>query len=286
MAGQHIAPDRLTVLLSVVRRIQRVGLGVMVEPHPQRVGDWNFGRNEAARQALIGFWKDLAPALRAFPDTLTFPEIVNEPTDDAAGWNLLQARLFRIIRSALPHDMVVLTGADWASVDGLVAVEPVADRNVIYEFHSYEPTILTLLGSWDRTIDGTQLTDMPFPIGRSGCPNRIMAVRQPRAQAVMQYWCAQPHDAASVAATLDRAVTWGRDHHVLVALTEFGALGQLNAPARNAYLTAIRQAAESRHVPWGLWALDDQMGFDGVIAPSGRLSPLAPAVLDDLGLAR
>lgn len=286
MAGQHIAPDRLAVLLSIVRRIQAVGLGVMIEPHPQQVGNWDFGKNEAARQALVGFWTDLAPALRAFPAGLTFPETVNEPSDDAAGWNRLQARLFRIIRNALPHDMIVLTGANWGSVDGLVAVEPVADRNVIYEFHSYEPTILTLLGSWDATIDGSQLTGMPFPVGRQGCPEQVAAVRQPRARSVLQYWCSQPHDAGSEAATIDRAVAWGRDHHVMVALTEFGAVGTLNAPARNAYLAAIRQAAEQRHVPWGLWALDDQMGFDGQVTPSGRLSPLSPAVLDDLGLRR
>ena len=38
MEGRHIAPDKLEVILSVIRRLQRAGLGVMTDPHPQAGG--------------------------------------------------------------------------------------------------------------------------------------------------------------------------------------------------------------------------------------------------------
>ncbi len=276
MHGRRVAPGKLRVVLAIVRRVQRAGLGVMLEPHPQDVGHWDFGRNEEARRVLLGFWQDMAPALRGFPAGLTFPELVNEPTDDPAGWDRLQAQLLGVIRAALPQDTVVLTGTNWSSLDGLLKVQPVADADVVYTFHTYEPTLLTLLGIWDPGIDHDRLgAAIPFPATPDACRRAISEVVQAHTRAVMQYWCSQPHDEASIARDLGRATDWGRQHDVSVVMGEFGAVVTLNAPARDAYLRAMRHAAEGLHLPWSLWALDDQMGFN--LPVGGANVPVAAA---------
>ncbi len=286
MRGRHVAPDKLRVVLAIMRRVQRAGLGVMLDPHPQDVGHWDFGRNEEARRNLLGFWQDMAPALRGFPAGLTFPELVNEPTDDPAGWDRLQAQLLQVVRAALPQDTVVLTGTNWSSLDGLLKVQPVADANVVYVFHTYEPTLLTLLGVWDPGIDRRQLgASMPFPVGPDACRRAIAAVGQAHTRAVMQYWCSQPHDEATITADLRRATDWGRQHGVSVAMGEFGAVVTLNAPARDAYMRAMRHAAEGLHLPWSLWALDDQMGFNLPVGGAGGSIATAPGARA-LGVAR
>ena len=286
MRGRRVASDKLRVVLAIVRRVQRAGLGVMLEPHPQDVGHWDFGRNEEARRILLGFWQDVAPGLRGFPAGLTFPELVNEPTDDPAGWDRLQAQLLQVIRAALPQDTVVLTGTNWSSLDGLLKVRPVADANVVYAFHTYEPTLLTLLGVWDPGIDRNQLgAAMPFPVTPDACQRAISRVTQAHTRSVMQYWCSQPHDEASIARDLGRATDWGRQHGVSVVMGEFGAVATLNAPARDAYLRAMRHAAEALHLPWSLWALDDQMGFNLPVGNAGGRIASAPGARA-LGVAR
>ncbi len=286
MQGRRVAPDKLRVMLAIVRRVQHAGLGVMLEPHPQDVGHWDFANNEEARRILLGFWQDTAPALRGFPPGLTFPELVNEPTDDPAGWDRLQARLLQVVRAALPQETVVLTGTNWSSLDGLLKVQPVADANVVYVFHTYEPTLLTLLGEWDRGIDRNQLAAaIPFPVTPVACRRAIAEVTQAHTRSVMQYWCSEPHDEASIARDLGRATAWGRQHGVSVVMGEFGVVVTLNAPARDAYLRAMRHAAEGLHLPWSLWALDDQMGFN-LPAGNARGSIASAPGAQALGLAR
>lgn len=286
MRGNGIASDKLEAIVSAIERFQRAGLAVMVEPHPQNLGNWNLQTNADARQRLLGFWRDLAPALAHLPPSLTFPEVVNEPMfADPAQWDRMQGDLVAIIRAALPRNTIILAGADWSSINGLLRVKPVADRNVVYTFHTYEPQVLTLLASWEQGIDTASMAKLPFPVGDQGrCRAAVAGIQHQRTRDVANYWCSGRHDAATVAANIARAVKWGRDNGVSVALTEFGAVRALNEESRNAYLEAVRRAAEQARIGWGLWALDDSMGF--AIQP-GRYTastPLPPGVLRALGL--
>ena len=268
MQGRHIAPDKLAVIVRVIRRLQKAGLAVMTDPYPQGGGNWQLDKNPEAQQILLGYWRDLAPALKRLPVGLTFPELVNEPMSDPAAWTDLQARLLRVIRTALPDNTIVLTGTGWSSIDGLLKVQPVADRNVIYSFHTYEPSLLTLLGFWDKQIDKNDLAaHIPFPTSPQACHAAAAAARQDHDRGVIQYWCSHPQNETTLESDLRRATDWGHAHQVTVMITEIGAVGILNRPARDAYFSAMHQAATNLRLPWALWALDDQMGFD---RPVGR----------------
>lgn len=288
MQGSRIDREKLAAIVAAIERFQKAGLAVMVEPHPQNIGNWNFQDSAQAREKLFGFWRDLAPALAHLPPALTFPEVVNEPTfADPAKWDQMQTELVSIIRRSLPQNTIALAGADWSSIDGLLRVKPVADRNVVYTFHTYEPQILTLLASWEQGVDTSAMGKLPFPVtDRAQCEAAVSSIQHERTRAIANYWCSERHDAASVAANLDRAVKWGRENRVSVALTEFGAVQALNESARAAYLEAVRRAAEQARIGWALWALDDSMGF---AVPPGRYTAstrLQPSVMKALGLPR
>jgi hypothetical protein len=286
MRGARLDPARRDAVVAAVQRLQRAGLGVMVEPHPQQVGNWNLQDQPAARERLLGFWRDLAPALARLPTDLTFPEVVNEPQmEDPALWDRLQAELLGVIRAAMPEATVILTGINWSSIDGLLRVTPVADRNVIYSFHTYEPQLLALLAGWEQGVDTAALGRLPFPAAdRRRCEGAVAGIAHARTQAIANYWCSERRDATTVAANLRRAAAWGRRHGVAVAMTEFGASPALNAPAREAYLEAVRRAAEAERMPWALWALDDSMGFGVRPGRFTARTELTPGVLRALGL--
>ncbi len=288
MEGQHIAPDMLQALAAAIGRIERSGLGVMIEPHPEMMQHWNLQRDAGAREKLFGFWRDLAPVLRRFPAAMTFPELVNEPSlDDPAQWDALQARLVTQLRTTLPDSTVILTGTNWSSIDGLLKVRPIADRNVVYSFHTYEPQVLTLLAFWDSAVNKHQLAaNIPFPASDPAkCAAAIAPIADRHTHDVAKYWCSLHQDDASVERNLSRAVQWGKAHDASVAMTEFGASSELNAKARLAYLYAVRHSAEQLGLPWGIWGLDDQMGFGH--APAGLSTPdqLSAGVMQALGLA-
>ena len=64
------------------------------------------------------------------------------------------------------------------------------------------------------------------------------------------------------------AGAWSRRHHVALLAGEFGASQQLNAAARLAWLTAVREACEREGIGWALWGYDDVDGLRD--APAGR----------------
>jgi endoglucanase len=56
----------------------------------------------------------------------------------------------------------------------------------------------------------------------------------------------------------------------------------LNAPARLAWLGAVRETCEQQSIGWALWGYDDSMGF--ALRPPGGPRRLDPEVLRALGL--
>ena len=126
---------------------------------------WHLETGESDRADLATFWQTLAPALRVLDPRLTFPELLNEPVFPRAPgqWQALQDQLLHAVRIALPQYTVVLTGNDWGSVAGLTALRPVADGNVLYSFHFYEPAELTALAAYRSALDRVALARLPFP---------------------------------------------------------------------------------------------------------------------------
>ena len=223
--------------------------------------------------------------LRRFDPAATFPEVLNEPVfaGDPAAWARLQHEAVMAIRASLPANTIVLTGADWGSIRGLLSLPPESDPNVIYSFHLYEPAELTALGAYRPGLDAGSMARLPFPAAdQAACRATADAARDPPTADLMRFYCAQRWDVAKITARIAEAGAWGQRHHVAVIAGEFGAAQRLNVPARLAWLTAVREACEQQAIGWALWGYDDSMGF--ALRPPGDRRRLDPAVLRALGL--
>jgi hypothetical protein len=174
----------------------------------------------------------------------------------------LQHRVILIIRDSLPANTVVLTGADWGSVRGLLALSPEADRNVVYSFHFYDPPELTALGAYRPDLDQAAMARLPFPVSDPAPCGAVASATADQATAsLIRFYCALRWDAARLAARIAEAADWGRRNHVTVIAGEFGASALLNPPARLAWLAAVRTECERQRFGWALWGYDDSMGF-------------------------
>jgi endoglucanase len=274
--------DHLDVVTQAVARLERHGLSVIVSLHPV---DWHLETAPSDQARLLSARRSLAEALRRSDPAMTLPEVLNEPVFAAepAAWASLQLRALLTIRGVLPANTIVLTGADWGSVRGLLALRPEQDRNVIYSFHLYEPAELTALGAYRPGLDTAAMARLPFPVSDPGPCEAIAAttVDAPTA-GLIRFYCAMRWDADKVAARIAEATEWGRRNHVTVIAGEFGASERLNAAARLGWLAAVRAACEQQRFGWALWGYDDSMGFS-ISVPGARA--LDPGLLSALGMA-
>ncbi len=246
---------------------------------------WHLEASATDRLRLVSTWKLLARALAGLDQATLFPEVLNEPVfaDDPAAWEALQAETLAAIRQSLPTATAVLTGGRWGGVDGLLALHPVADPNVVYSVHFYEPMELTALAAYRPGLDQAALARLPFPAGDAAhCRDRL-AGADATTGAVGGWYCGGGWDAAHIGARLDAVAGWARAHDAAVWLGEFGATRQLNQDARLAWLRAVRNAAEARHIGWALWGYEDVMGL-GVPVPPGLRPALDRGTLAALGL--
>jgi endoglucanase len=275
-----IDPDvsDIPTVVAAIRRVQHLGLTVVVSPHPN---GWHL---ETDGDRLLAFWLRLAPALRPLGSAQTVPEVVNEPVfpGDPARWAKLQHTVLTAIRRSLPDATVVLTGQDWGSVGGLLAVTPEDDPNVVYSFHFYDPAELTSLAAYRPDLDRTALARLPFPVD-DACSATAGTVADAATRDLMRYYCSLGWDAAHLAAPIERAAAWGRLHHVSVLAGEFGASVALTAAARMAWLRATREAFETRGIGWALWGYDDVMGF-AISRPPALRPVLDRGILTALGM--
>jgi hypothetical protein len=275
------SPD---AILAAIARVEQHGLAAVVALFPD---DWQLESNTSDRSKLISAWRSLAVSLRHFDPRLTFPEILNEPvfSTNPGAWSLLQHQALVAIREALPKNTIVLTGADWGSVTGLLALPPEQDPNVVYSFHLYEPAELTSLDAYRPGLDAAAMALLPFPADdESICAAQARNTTDPPTADLIRFYCAQHWDAARVGARIASAGDWAKRNHVAVIAGEFGASQHLNTAARLTWLKTVRMGCEEQGFGWALWGYDDVMGF-GITAPSGR-AQIATEVLLALGLSR
>lgn len=261
-----------------VARLRRAGLGVVVALAPP---NWALETSATDRAALHAIWARLAPTLRDIDQTGVFPEILNEPvfTQNPSVWAALQTQILGGIRAAWPEATIILTGANWGSIDGLLALPPPTDGNVVYTIHFYEPAVLTALGAFEPALDRAALAALPFP-AVAGC---AVPTADPRSKAVAAYYCAQGWNAQMLTRRLALAAGWAQRHNAAILVGEFGASATLNAESRLAWLAASRRAFDGQKFGWALWGYDDIMGFN-LPRPPPQHPVLDPGLRAALGL--
>lgn len=273
-------PTVLSHLDTALGRLFAHDLGVVIVPNalPRRLED-----DSAYREGFIRFWGALAEHLRLRdPDRLLF-EVVNEPEFQGRPreWLDLQRRLVVEIRRHAPSHTLIASGSNWSSIDGLLEFAPLADPNVIYTFHFYEPATFTHQGaSW---AGQGSWRDIPFPTDSARCEVAVGAQTEARAARAVERYCRQRWDGAALAARLEQVDQWRRRYRVPVFAGEFGANCRAPREDRLDWIRQVRTGLEQRHIGWALWDFDTCFGLDAQRGVGGRLTA-NPDVLGALGL--
>lgn len=248
------------------------GLAVVFDVHPADEFKLRLRSDDRFVAAFTAFWRSLAAHLSARDPERLFLEILNEPmVEDAYRWMGIQAKLAAAIREAAPRHTIIATGPRWSAIDQLLLIEPLADPNVIYNFHFYEPHTFTHQGATWGADYWPHLRDLPYP----SSPEAVAAlpvVADETARGALREYGEQRWDAARVEREIALAAEWARRRGVALTCNEFGVYRRYTpAESRLRWIADVRAALEKHGIGWAMWDYAGSFAVapmkDGVAAP-------------------
>jgi aryl-phospho-beta-D-glucosidase BglC (GH1 family) len=258
------------------------GMSVVLDVHPSDEFKLRLRADDRFIAAFADFWRALAAHVAARDPERLFLEILNEPmVEDPYRWMGIQARFAAAVREGAPRHTIIAGGARWSSVDQLLLLEPLADRNVIYNFHFYDPHTFTHQGATWGADHWPYIKNVPYPSSPEAVA-ALPAVEQQSAQAALKNYGAERWNAGHIEQEISRAADWARRHGVALTCNEFGTYRAF-APAadRARWIEDVRTALERHGIGWAMW--DYAGGFAVVVKRDGTATP-NPQTLTALGL--
>lgn len=259
------------------------GLAVVLDLHPSDELKIKLRTDDRAVAALADFWRALARHVSARDPERLFLEIMNEPmAEDPFRWMGIQARVAAAIREGAPRHTIVATGPRWSSVEQLLLIEPVADRNVVYNFHFYEPHNFTHQGATWGADFWPYLKNVPYPSSPELVAPLLASIDNETARGALREYGEERWDAARVEREIARAAEWARVRNVPLTCNEFGVYRAYSPPAsRLRWIADVRTALERHRIGWAMW--DYAGGFGVAVRKDGR-AELDPDTAAALGL--
>jgi endoglucanase len=268
-----VQDDLWTVLDAFEQWTAAVGMSLTIDYH-EYDDSLNLASPASIDQA-VALWRTVAAhfAGNARPDL--FYELLNEPELSFGGsdptqaeWTAVATRMIAAIRTSDTFHSILFGDVNYYGIAQLVSREPLADDNVIYIFHDYEPFIFTHQGASWASMASTH--DIPYPYSaerwseyygdlgfNSSMPSWILAAAQ-------GYY--QTGNRAAVRNQMVQAKRWAVGHNVPVICNEFGAYDRTSRlEDRARYLADVVSIFEELEIPWQEWFL--VMDSSGAVLP-------------------
>jgi aryl-phospho-beta-D-glucosidase BglC (GH1 family) len=248
-------------------------LAVIVDIHPSDEFKVRINRNDRELEAFGKFWQALAQHLSTRDPESVFFEVINEPmVEDGYRWIGMQGKLISAIRSVAPQHTIIASGHRWSGLPELLFLTPYSDRNIIYNFHFYEPFTFTHQGA---TWGGPNLAfykNVPYP----SSPDRVSKILDTVDDDPARYNLLRYGEDGWNATRIDReigvAAAWAAKYHVPLTCNEFGTYRKVAPPAdRTDWIRDLRSALEKYGIGWTMW--DYAGGFAVVNKQDGHATP-------------
>jgi aryl-phospho-beta-D-glucosidase BglC (GH1 family) len=260
------------------------GLAVQIDVHPEDGYKQQLRNSDDAVDRLTMLWRNLAAHYAGRDPDRVFFEILNEPeVNDAFRWAGIQARLAAAIREAAPRNTIIATGPNYSNIGDLLTMHPLADGNVIYNFHFYDPHEFTHQGanwglSWWSYTHG-----IPYPPNDSTMQALLLEVPDAANRFSLENYWLDHWDAHRVRLVIDAAAAWGHANNVPLICNEFGAYRNSSDPVSRAnWIHDVRTAFEADGIGWAMW--DYRGGFGVVTKQDGQPAQVDGSVVGALGL--
>ena len=313
--------DKLVAgVLAAIAEIRGAGLKVVVDlhsiPHTAPTpGTEMYLKTDADFAAYLELVAKIGTAITTLPSADVAFEPINEPTIDCdwdqpkktkQRWPGMLKKLHAAARAAAPTLTLVLSGACWGSADGLSQINPrtIADDNIVWSFHSYEPFIFSHQGaSWTdeqmRFVEGLAFPPQPgqknkvlrLALAKLAASNLSKSAKRKMRKHLtsdLGNYFRKGYAERQARAPFVTVSAWAKRYGIpanRIMLGEFGVIrGDLAKPMtdaeRVALLRLMRVEAERRGFIWSAWSWSGSFG----ISKSDETREFSPLLLDALGL--
>jgi hypothetical protein len=260
-------------------------LAVQIDLHPEDSYKQQLRTSGEAVDRLTMLWRKLAAHYANRDPERVFFEILNEPeVYDPYRWAGIQARVAAAIREAAPRNTIIATGPNYSDIADLLAMHPLADGNVIYNFHFYDPHTFTHQGaSWGLPW-WSYTHGIPYPATESSMQELVKQVPDAANRYELENYWLDRWDGRRIHLLVDEAAAWAHDNQVPLICNEFGAFRNFSDPvSRASWIHDVRSALEADGIGWTMW--DYRGGFGVVTKEDGQPAQVDGTVVEALGLA-
>lgn len=282
--GKGPYADFLVRLDRAVDTILANHLAVIIDVHPSDEFKQQLRSGDSSVERFTELWRRLAARYANRDPDLVFFEVLNEPElNDAYRWAGIQARVAAAIRQAAPRNTLIAAGANYSSLPDLLRLEPLADGNVLYNFHFYDPHEFTHQGASWGVPWWSATHSIPYPATEDGMEKLLAEVPDAADRAELENYFLDDWNAHHIRALIDEAAAWARAHHVPLICNEFGAFREHTDPVSRAnWIRDTRTALEADGIGWTMW--DYRGGFGVVTKQDGQPARVDTAIVNALGL--
>lgn len=261
------------------------GLAVQIDLQPDDNYKLPLRTSDDAVERFTTLWRKLARHFANRDPKMIFFEILNEPeVSDPYRWAGIQAHVAAAIRQAAPLNTIIAAGANYSSLADLLALEPLADGNVIYNFHFYEPSEFAQQGATWSVPWWSYTHSIPYPATASSMQELLKQVPDAADRYQLENYWLDNWNAQHIRALIDEAAEWARANHVPVIANEFGVHRNYSDPVSRAnWIRDVRTALEADGIGWAMW---DYCGSFGLVTKQGgHTAQVDESVVQALGLS-
>jgi len=270
--------EYLKYLDNALDLILRQELAVIVDIHPSDEFKRQLNGSDRQIEAFSKFWQSLALHLSTRDPELVFLEVINEPmVEDGYRWLGIEAKLISAIRSGAPRHTIIASGHRWSGLPELLFMVPYADRNIVYNFHFYEPFAFTHQGATWAGANVPFYKNIPYPSSPENISKVLDTIEDEPARDNLRRYGEDGWNAARLDREIGAAAAWAMRYQVPLTCNEFGTFRKFAPPAdRAAWIRDMRIALEKYHIGWTMW--DYAGGFAVVNKENGHATPDAEVV--------
>ncbi|AMR30631.1 hypothetical protein A0256_03925 [Mucilaginibacter sp. PAMC 26640] len=245
-------PDEkvFTHIDDVLKHCKLYGIKLILDYHYGKINNNNF-LTETPK--VINQWLLLTKRYaRESPDVLFF-EIYNEPPHiNPKVWKDAAYNIVTAIRRVDKRRTLIVGASNYNSIYELSRMERLADENIIYTFHFYEPFLFTHQGA-DWVGDQVATTGIPFPYAVNKMP--------PINPSVIGTWGENNYfqyrndgNAQSIKDKMQIVKNWGNKYDVPLLCGEYGVYRKYTQEdSRVKYIKSVRQALKALNIPGIMW---------------------------------
>ncbi len=249
--NEHIADERIfSHIDNIVKQCGLYGFKLIIDYHN---GNFNENNFPVETKTIINLWLKLAKRYKKVSDDDLFFEIYNEPPHmDPQVWKDAASDIIAEIRKIDLNRTLIVGASNYNSIYELSRSVPLADDNIIYTFHFYEPFLFTHQGAeWIGDQEST--VGVPFPYNAEKFP-----IINPKAKNTdgEKNYNEYPIDGneQSVKDKLQIVKKWGDKYNVPLLCGEYGVYNKYaDQDSRCRYISTVRQTLKKLNIPGLLW---------------------------------